>query len=168
MLKQNRGIKYGLIAGGVTVAIYLLFYVIDKELIFNSFLNWASVGLYLAVAWKAVDDERQAIGAKIEFQQALKVGFTVFVVANLVYYLYYYLLHGLVDPELEEVQRSVMRSTLEARRSMISEEQYEAFKDSLDGDSLKVGWQNTLLTYARSLIGYFIIALGIAGLASRR
>lgn len=168
MLKQNRGVKYGLIAGGVTVGIYLLFYFIDKELIFNSFLNWASVGLYLAVAWKAVDDERQAIGAKIEFQQALKVGFTVFVVANLVYYLYYYLLHGLIDPELEEVQRSVMRSTLEARRSMISEEQYEAFKDSLEGDSLKVGWQNTLLTYARSLIGYFIIALGIAGLASRR
>ncbi len=168
MLKQNRGVKYGLIAGGITVGIYLLFYFINKELIFNSFLNWATVGLYLAVAWKAVDDERQAIGAKIEFQQALKVGFTVFVAANLVYYLYYYLLHGLIDPELEAVQRSVMRTTLEARRSMISEEQYEAFNESLEGDGLKVGWQNTLLTYARSLIGYFVIALGIAGLASRR
>ncbi|MCR9100459.1 MAG: DUF4199 domain-containing protein [bacterium] len=168
MLKQNRGVKYGTIAGGITVGIYLLFYLINKELVFNSFLNWATVGLYLAIAWKAIDDERQAIGGKLEFQQALKVGFTVFVVANLVYYLYYYLLHGVFDPGLEEVQRSVMSETLEARKGMLSEEQYKAFKESLEGDGLKVGLQNTLLTYARSLIGYFLISLGLAALASRK
>jgi hypothetical protein len=168
MLKQNRGVKYGTIAGGITVGIYLLFYLINKELVFNSFLNWATVGLYLAIAWKAIDDERQAIGGKLEFQQALKVGFTVFVVANLVYYLYYYLLHGVFDPGLEEVQRSVMSETLEARKGMLSEEQYNAFKESLEGDGLKVGLQNTLLTYARSLIGYFLISLGLAALASRK
>lgn len=168
MLKQNRGVKYGIIAGGITVGIYLLFYFIDAELIFNSFLNWATVGLYLAIAWKAVEDEKQAIGGKLEFQQALKVGFTVFVVANLIYYLYYYLLYGVFDPGLEDVQRAVMAETLEARKSMLTEEQYDAFKASLEGDGLKVGFQNTLLTYARSLIGYFLIALGLAALASRR
>ncbi|MEQ8706486.1 MAG: DUF4199 domain-containing protein [Phaeodactylibacter sp.] len=168
MLKQNRGVKYGIIAGGITVGIYLLFYLINKELVFNSFLNWATVGLYLAIAWKSIDDERQALGGKLEFQQALKVGFTVFVVANLVYYLYYYLLHGVFDPGLEEVQRAVMSETLEARKGMLSEEQYDAFKESLEGDGLKVGLQNTLLTYARSLIGYFLISLGLAALASRK
>lgn len=168
MLKQNRGVKYGIIAGGITVGIYLLFYLINKELVFNSFLNWATVGLYLAIAWKAIDDERGALGGKLEFQQALKVGFTVFVAANLVYYLYYYLLHGVFDPGLEEVQRAVMTETLEARKGMISEEQYDAFKASLEGDGLEVGLQNTLLTYARSLIGYFLISLGLAALASRQ
>jgi hypothetical protein len=168
MLKQNRGVKYGIIAGGITVGIYLLFFLINKELVFNSFLNWATVGLYLAIAWKAIDDERQAISGKLEFQQALKVGFTVFVVANLVYYLYYYLLHGVFDPGLEEVQRAVMSEILEARKGMLSEEQYNAFQESLEGDGLKVGLQNTLLTYARSLIGYFLISLGLAALASRK
>jgi|AntRauTorckE5430_2_1112549.scaffolds.fasta_scaffold00751_8 hypothetical protein len=168
MLKQNRGVKYGIIAGGITVGIYLLFYFFNKELVFNSFLNWATVGLYLAIAWKAIDDERDALGGKLEFQQALKVGFTVFVVANLVYYFYYYFLHGVFDPGLEEVQRAVMSETLEARKEMISEEQYKAFKESLVGDGLQVGLQNTLLTYARSLIGYFLISLGLAALASRK
>ena len=117
---------------------------------------------------EAAREIKQAIGGKLEFQQALKVGFTVFVVANLIYYLYYYLLHGVFDPGLEDVQRAVMAETLEARKSMLTEEQYDAFKASLEGDGLKVGFQNTLLTYARSLIGYFLIALGLAALASRR
>ena len=86
----------------------------------------------------------------------------------MIYYLYYYLLHGVFDPGLEDVQRAVMDETLEARKSMLTEEQYDAFKASLEGDGLKVGFQNTLLTYARSLIGYFLIALGLAALASRR
>jgi hypothetical protein len=61
-----------------------------------------------------------------------------------------------------------MSETLEARKGMLSEEQYDAFRESLEGDGLKVGLQNTLLTYARSLIGYFLISLGLAALASRK
>ncbi|MDV7402427.1 hypothetical protein RZS08_63990, partial [Arthrospira platensis SPKY1] len=95
-------------------------------------------------------------------------GFTVFVVANLVYYLYYYLLHGLLRPDLAGVQAEVMGEVLEARRSMMTDEQYRQFKASLEDGSLDVTLPNTLLTYARSLIGYFVVALGLAALAGRR
>jgi hypothetical protein len=165
---ENRGVNYGIIAGGLVTAIYLTVYFIDEQWLFNSFLHWATVGLYLALAWKALEDERMAAGGQLEFQAALKTGFTVFVVANLIYYLYYYLLHGLIRPDLAGVQAEVMAEVLEARRSMMTEEQYQEFKGSLSDDSLKVDLSSTLLTYARSLIGYFIISLGLAALASRR
>ncbi|TXB62824.1 DUF4199 domain-containing protein [Phaeodactylibacter luteus] len=168
-LLQNRSVRYGLIAGLAVVAIYFVAYLINKEWVFNSFLHWATVGLYVAAAWKAVEDERQAQeGGKLDLKEGIRAGFAVLVVSSLLYYVYYFVLHGLADPGLADVQAEVMREVLEARKAMLSEEQYEAFSASLNEESLRVTLPNTLLTYARSLIGYFLLALALAFIASRR
>jgi prepilin signal peptidase PulO-like enzyme (type II secretory pathway) len=160
-------IKYGLIAGLVVVGYFLAFYVIQPELMFNPFVYWASLGIILAVIWKALLDEKAIIGREYTLNQALRTAFGIFVIGNLIYYLYYYLLHGLIDPGLVDVQKQVIAEALEAKRSMLQTEQIEALEKSLEDDSLKVTPGSVFFTYIRALIGNFVLALGLAYFASR-
>ena len=166
MTASRAAVKYGLIAGIGTVAYFLLFYFINKKLLFNPFVYWASLGFYLALMWSAVQAE--AAGKRIGFQAALRAAFLVFVIANFTYYLFYYLLYGLADPGLIDLQREVMKESLERSGSMLDEEQRAAMLESIKGDKLIPTVGNVFFTFVRSLLGGFLFALGMAGLASRR
>lgn len=165
MMASNAAVKYGLIAGIGTIAYFLLFYFIDKELLFNPFVYWVPLGFYLALMWRAlqVGEQGQAPG----FRDALRTAFLVFVIANFLYYLFYYLLFGLIDPGLIDLQREVMRESLEQQGNLLSEEQREEMLKSLDGDGLIPTAGKVFFTFVRSLIGGFVLALGMAALASR-
>ncbi|MCO6479164.1 MAG: DUF4199 domain-containing protein [Phaeodactylibacter sp.] len=167
MIASQAAVKYGLIAGIGTVAYFLLFYFIKEELLFNPFVYWASLGFYLALMWRALQVEEQAPGERLGFRKALQAAFLVFVIANLIYYLFYYLLFGLIDPELIDLQRQVMRESLEQSGNLLSEEQREQMLESLEGDDLNPTAGKVFFTFVRSLIGGFAAALGMAALKGR-
>ncbi len=174
MIASNPSVKYGLIAGIGTVAYFLLFYFIRKPLLFNPFVYWASLGIYLALMWRALQEEQHAVeagstaGERLGFQAALRTAFLVFVIANLSYYLFYYLLYGLIDPGLIDLQREVMRESLKNAGKFLSEEQVAQMRESTEGDALIPTAGKVFFTFVRSLIGGFLLALGLAALAARR
>ena len=165
---ENRGVKFGLYAGGSVVLLFLAVYLINTEWFFNLFLFWASVGIYLAFGWKLLEDERQAAGGKLAFQEGLRTVFLMFVVANLVYYIFHFALYNLVDRDLIQLQREVMSQTLEQWKESMPQEAYEKRKESISGDGMVVTLSSTALQYVWSLVGYFVLSLIMAGVMSRR
>ena len=165
-MASNAAVKYGLIAGIGTIAYFLLFYFIDKELLFNPFVYWVPLGFYLALMWRALQAGEQ--GQVPGFRDALRTAFLVFVVANFLYYLFYYLLYSLIDPGLIDLQREAMRESLDQQGHLLSEEQREELLESLKDGRLAPTVSGVFFTFVRSLIGGFVAALGMAALWGRR
>jgi len=161
-------VKYGLIAGIGTVAYFLLFYFLHTEWLFNPFVYWVSLGFYMALMWRALQEEEQNSGQLLEFREALQSAFLVFVLANFIYYVFYYLLYGLIDPSLIDLQREVMKASLEQAGGALDEEQKEELLESIKGDQLIPTPGTVFFTFVRSLIGGFILAAGMAAVKSRR
>jgi hypothetical protein len=161
-------LKNGIIAGVLIVAYFLLFYLIKPELLFNPFIYWASLGILIAIIWKVLLDEKKKHQADYTLNWGLQTAFGIFVVANLLYYLFYYLLFGLIDPGLIDVQKEVMAEALEARKGMLPPEQIQALEESMKKDTLKVEPGGVFFTYLRGLIGNFVVALGLAYFVNRQ
>lgn len=169
-MKKNLAyiLKNGIIAGLVIIAYFLLFYVINPKLLFNPFIYWASLGVLIAIIWKTLLDEKKKYQADYTLNWALQTAFGIFVIANLLYYVFYYVLFGLIDPGLIELQKEVMAEALEARKSMLSPQQVESLEESMKKDALKVEPGGVFFTYLRGLIGNFVIALGLAYFVNRQ
>ncbi|MCG8330110.1 MAG: DUF4199 domain-containing protein [Chitinophagales bacterium] len=166
--KFQHAIKYGIIAGVIIIVYFLLFYFVEAKLLFNPFVYWASVGIYLAIIWRALVIEKAKIGEEYNFRHALRTAFFIFVIANAMYYLFYYFLFALIDTDLVNLQKEYMAEALEARKSMLPKEQYESLQDSLDDGSMDVTPGGVVFTYLRGLIGNFILALGLAYFVNRQ
>ena len=166
-MPKNTAVRYGLIAGIGIVAYFLLFYSINARLLFNPWVYWASLGVYLALMWKALQDQQQAGEGPLPFKEGLRTAFLVFVIANLIYYLFYYLLFGLLDPSLVELQKEVMLESLEQSRSLLSEQQREEMLRSLENGELDITPGKVFFTFVRSLISGFVLSAGLAALANR-
>jgi hypothetical protein len=166
-MSKNTGIRYGLIAGIGIVAYFLLFYSINARLLFNPWVYWASLGVYLALMWKALQDRQQAAEGPLPFREGLRTAFLIFVIANLLYYLFYYTLFGLLDPSLVELQKAVMLESLEQSRSLLSEQQREEMLQSLESGALAITPGKVFFTFVRSLIGGFVLSAGLAALINR-
>lgn len=165
---ESRGFKFGLYAGISVVLLFSAIYLVDKEWFFNPFLYWASVGVYLAFGWKLLEDERRAAGGKLPLQQGLRTVFLMFVVANLLYYIFHYTLYTFIDYDLTQLQKEVMAETLEQWKESMPQEEYRKRKEAMSGDGIAVTLPSTALQYAWSLVGYFLLSLIMAGVVSRR
>jgi hypothetical protein len=166
--KFNTAIRYGLIAGGVIILYFLTFYLVQPRLLFNPFVYWASLGIYIAIVFRALQAEKSKAGESYDFRQALRTAFFIFVIANFLYYLFYYVLFAWIDPGLIDLQREVMEETLEARKSMLSPKQLEALEASMQDDAMAVTPGSVFFTYIRALIGNFLLALGLAYFINRQ
>ena len=88
------------------------------------------------------------------FKGSLQVAFLVFVLANALFYLFYYLLFTVFDPGLVDLQREML-----ANNPM-----WEGGNTEID---LTVTLGRVLFSFAYSLIGGFILALIVSAVARR-
>lgn len=163
---QSNGLKNGLIAAGVVVAYFLIFYFFDKKLFFSPLVSWASMLFYIALMWKAEVEEKATFGGKIAFKPALRAGFQVFLVANVAYWLLFYGL-CLADTELtdylktfrlDEIQRQVTGGTGDPQLS--NDLMKEA--DEIRKNGFHIGLGDVLLRLSMGLLGGFVLAAVIA------
>ncbi|HMQ47500.1 MAG TPA: DUF4199 domain-containing protein [Saprospiraceae bacterium] len=158
-------VRYGLLAGISTVGLFLLLYFVEPAWMFNPWIYWGSLIIYLVFMWQAVQADRKNKAGNYTFQNALQTAFLVFVVANLIYYLFYWLLYAWIDPGLVDLQRDMMRAAMEKNRDLMDDKQRQELLKSLgDAAAFKVTFSTTILAYARSLIGGFILALAMSPL----
>ncbi|KAA3621138.1 MAG: DUF4199 domain-containing protein [Bacteroidetes bacterium] len=143
-------VKYGLIAGTGTVALFLLFYFSEPAWMLHPALWWGSLLIYI---WAMVKVAREP--AKIGVRQGLREAFGVFALANLIFYVFYYFQFTTFAPELVEMQREMMLQS-----DFITKEQ----KSALDIDMTLRG---TIFRYCWSLIGGFVLSLGLSAFLNR-
>lgn len=159
-------VRNGLLAGISTVSLFLLLYFVQPKWMFNPWIYWGSLVIYLAFMWQALKEDRRSRAGNYTFQQALQTAFLVFVIANLIYYVFYQALYAWIDPGLVDLQRDMIRGAMEKNSALLSDEQRQQLLKSLENQAaFKVTLGSTILAYARSLIGGFILSLGMAPLA---
>lgn len=148
-MKNYSGLLYGLIAGLITVTYFLLFYTVNPRIMLGSIVWWSSLVIYLIAMVLAVKKRASKAENYITLRSALQTGFLVFVIANLLFYTFFYLLFGLFDPSLVDLQKEMMSAN-------------PAVADELNTKDFSVTLSGTFFNYLYSLIGGFLLALGIA------
>lgn len=113
-------------------------------------LYWGSLLIYI---WAMARVAREP--AKESVRTGLREAFGVFAVANFVFYVFYYLQFTTFAPELVDLQKEMMQQS-----DFITKEQ----KAALDNDMTIRG---TIFNYCWSLIGGFVMALGLSAFLNR-
>ena len=160
-MTKNTAVNYGILAGVGAVAYFLLFYFINKRLMLSPAVNWGSVAifiLFMVLACRRQGDLQEAFG----FKEALRTAFLTYLVADVIYYVFYYVLHGMVDPELAVIQQEMMLETTERLGEMLGSDVLEEDIGKLSREDLEIRPGGLLLSLSWSLIGGFIISLIIA------
>lgn len=165
-MKLELNVKYGIFAGGATIAYLLLFYLLDPKLMLNPTVLWSSLLIYVFFMFKVCLKEQGTI-PDYSFRLALKSAFVVFVVANALYYTYYYIMFNWVDPGLIEVQRELIQANLERFSGVMGEASKNEMQKNIMEDSLAVTPETTFLSFGWGLIGGFMLSLGVAGIVRR-
>lgn len=161
MSKNARGIKYGILAGVVLMGYFLLFYFYDKNTMMSAGVSWSSLIIIIVCTIMAVHEERNSQAGVITFKEALKIGFLVIVLANLLYYAFFFILIK-TDPELITILKE---NGIAFYKSLLPEKEWEAMEKSYE--NFIFGFPDVLQYFAKSTIGGFFIALSVAAIFKR-
>ena len=144
----------GLLTGMVTVLAFYLMYSFNPEGMLSVGFYWSSLILYffgIALVLLRIKSRQKGL---LPFKQALREGFVVFLVANLLFFLFYFWLFnqdpGLLDLQLEQLKSYA--ETLEPGTPGLEEMRKMTTED------LKVGLGGTIFRYFRGAMGGFLIA----------
>ena len=107
---MSKTIINGIIAGAIAIFMFVVAYLIDRELIFNPILYWASMFPFIVMMWLSI---RDAVTIGDEHKSLLRAGFVCFLIANAVYFIYYfvmmkYVAHDLHVLKIEEMNKAMM------------------------------------------------------------
>lgn len=148
-MKHRQGIINGLTAGILTLGLFLLSYFVDRALILNPWVWWGSLVIYLIFMFRAVQQVDSTA-----FRRSVQAAFLVFVIANAIFYLFYYLLFSVFDPGLVDLQREMLADN-------------PLWQDDNTEVDLSVTIGRTVFSFAYSLIGGFLLALIVSGVARK-
>ncbi len=141
---KGRSIIWGCLAGLATIAWISVFYFVEKTYIFQPWVPISATIFYLYAMYQGAGLIRSD-----QVLPYLRPAFLVFVIANVFYYGYYFVLFKYVDPGLVDLQANDL-----AARELLEE---------VGGrDALEITFGTTLLSYFRSLITGFILAVILA------
>ena len=149
---KNHGISNGLILGGVSVAITLIFYVISPDLFFNWWLQML-LGLAINIFFisRAGLMTRRDLNGFITFSQAIKPTFTTVAIGMLITSLFNFVLYNYIDPDLA--------ITLKERTLEMSENMMKSFGASdaqIEEAMAKVEDQNFMPTIGKTIQQYLM------------
>lgn len=160
--------RFGWISAGITVGLYLLFYVINKKIMVGPITHWLTLAVVMVCMIMAVRTEREQTRAAYPFKKALQTAFLVFLLTTVAFHIFYYLFFAIIDPELIDLQmKENLKWTKWLGETSIGldpdDPAYEEF-ENMD-HRLTIG--NTFFSLSRNIIGGFLIALPIAGMFKR-
>lgn len=147
---MKKNIINGLLAGIVTIVCFQIAYMVDPHWMVNTQMKIASTLIFLPFMSRAA-----AQPASIDVKKGIQAAFLVFIIANAMYYLYYFLQINVFDDNLlvllkEEMVRYYDEVTMKAL------EGFEVTAQRVGG------------LFLRSLIPGFILSSIIAVILNRR
>lgn len=166
--KRNIALTYGLIAGVSMILFMWILYRGGVELYIGS-LAYLGYAILIGLAAAAALAQKKVNGGYLEFSEALKTCFTVFVIGLALQTLFTLLLLNVFDTHFRGQLAVAMEQKSEAmfRKMGMPEDQLRQLKDSqTDVNQFSVG--RTTLGLAFTYIVHFIIAMLIAALVKKK
>ncbi len=151
-------LKYGSYAGAGTVAYLLLFYSMDPKLLFNTWVQWSYRLIFIAAMAAAALAERRAVEGAFTFRQAVRPAFGVYVVASVIYLVFFYVMFNYVNTGLPEIQREVLVAQSRWMAEKLGMPEMQEQMESLRAEDLQVNLRNSGLDFMWRLIFGFILA----------
>jgi uncharacterized membrane protein YhaH (DUF805 family) len=155
---MNRILKYGVLAGIATIVYFLLFYFYDKNLLFAPYVFWSS--LVFPLAYMFLLGKKMMIEEK-PFHEVLRSVFLVWLIADAMYYLWYFRLFN-SDASLAQIQMQSMKAGYEYLMTQTQKmEEIRAFREALtdlDKNPLVFTFKDALYGLGRGLAGGFLLA----------
>lgn len=162
--KFKNGIRYGVLVGICVMAYLFIFYLYDEQTMLSHSVFWSTFLLYFMGMFFAAREERK-MKEFITFREALSVSFVTYLVANIFFFSFIFILFNFVNPELPAIQKEISIAQIEA--SGFGEqfaEQIEAIKDTPD----EFTFMQAVSRYIASAIGGFFLSLLVAGLTRNK
>ena len=159
-MNRQKTLVYGLIAGSATIGYFLLFYFIQPRLFFSLSVQWASLLIFIGFMVLAVRNGRRLAGeGQYPWQLGLRAAFTVYVLAAMMYHLFYFLLYNYGAPELASIQEEVLMENLTRYKDVVGERNAENLQRDIRQTGIALTPGTALMALARSIIGGFVLSL---------
>ncbi len=164
---KNQGLTYGVVNGLVGILLTVVLYLIGVKAFVSPFAYIAMV-IPIVFAVLAAQAQKKAQGGFLEFGEALKTTFTVFVIGTLLGIIFNYVLFNLIDVGFRE---ALAQETAESVAKMMQkfgakqEDIDKAMTDAQSGNSYSAG--KMALGFAFSSIFSFIISLIVSAIVKK-
>lgn len=164
---ENPAVKNGILAG-IGAAVYvLLLYLINARMVFGP-ASFITTVIFIVLMVRSVKAEKEVL-EYTSFSDALKPAFLTYVIANLIYVIFYYVLVNFIATELLVIQKEMALEMLEKMSGFLGEEAVEKAVEEMEARS-GFGIGTAIWTFAWSLIfpGFLIAAIIAAVMKDRQ
>ncbi len=141
--RQSYALRQGWLAGGISILVFVLLYFVQPAAFLHPVAWWSSLLIYLFFMYRAVQP-----AAALTFRDNVRDPFLTFLLANGLFYLFYYIMLSYLAPDLQDLQWELLQAS-----------------GQLPPDADKADYISTLpgifLQYARSLVFGFGLAAAV-------
>ena len=162
--KFKFSIRYGILVGISVILYMLVFYFYDEKVMVGPNVFWSTTLLFIVGMFFAAREERK-VREFMTFREILPVAFVTYLIANLFFYDFLYILFNFVDPALPELQRQV---SIEAVQNSGFSEYVEEAIEEIEKIPAEFTLGQAIFDYVRSAIFGFLLSLGIAGVTRNK
>jgi len=156
---ENPAIKNGVFAGLAACGVVLLFYLANARMVFT-WASWITTIIFIFFMVQSVKSEK-AEAEFTSFNDALKPAFLTYVISNLLYIIFYYVLLNFIAPDLVEMQREIAMETIEKLAGIMGEDSVEEGLEALEAHDFSFGLGTAAWSFAWGLIfpGFIVAAI---------
>lgn len=136
---ENPAVKWGLYYGIASIALFLIFYLVNPSLVFS--VN-GIIGLVLMILFPvlACREERTNLGGFASFGDMFKVGFITLLVGAILGTVFSYVFMNFIDPGMIDLQREIATKQIESISGFMGEEATEkAIEDIENSNPVSLG-----------------------------
>lgn len=153
---KNNALRLGLLTGLITILLFFIAYQISPKGMLSPLLYWGSlIVFFLGMLGATLLEKRRGKGV-LPFRKALKTAFFTFMLANLLFFIFYYWMFTSYAPELPSLQKEI---SAEFYRYNFSGSELRKKLSLLEESDFGVTLQTVFSGYAYGAIGGFILSL---------
>lgn len=154
----NRDLIYGISGGVASVVFSIAMYMVDPKMFVGSMVYWVSTGILILFVILTMLHSKSGERELADFKGLLRSGFVVYIVGNLLCYIFLFVMFNYVDPDLQEIQRAQTVEFITKFKG--GDETSEEIINALNYDySMTIG--GTIFSYFQGLIFGFLVAAGL-------
>ena len=139
-------VKFGITAGLLAVAAYIVAYFISLDAFLSQLLFYLTLSVYLIAMYRLAD--KTVASGKDSFKEIVRPLFICYLVANAIYFLFYYIMITMVNPEIYTQQTALMAPKMKQL--------------AIEDTNLEFKLSHYILYYFQSAIFGFIVSASIA------
>jgi hypothetical protein len=158
----QHALKWGLIVGGISIALTCVIYAVDYALLANWKTGIVIFIMFIGLAIYGGINYRNEIGGYLSYGKAFQHGFILMAISGLVSSIFMVLLYTVIDPELPEKLVKVGMENAQAMMEsfgMPEDQMDKAMEDARKRTENQYTVSGTALGYGIGLIIYAVLSL---------